>query len=418
VGGFIWDAQRRATAVFERHDRLVQDLISEIRGRPASRPRLFDPPLESDGWPHFEKALLAVEAMPQSDSDELPAMNGDIEFRADPEKVDEILQRYASVLEELRVSGRSSRFVPQHRYEDAWSMDTACVSRSLRVARFLSDRATRAHQKIEDGAALESLLLGLSVGHDAARHGPIVSFLFQVICEGIAEWDLRELLAGHSLEPSELESFAGKLDLLWSRRPSLDQALQVEDALIRRGLVDLGLERRSRGKDFGAMECRSWRYLYSQRLAYAGALGEAQRLMERLQALSELPGPQRPAAADKLNSEAATSENPFIKLLLPGLSRLQLRDLVAQMSWTLMRVSVAIAWYESEHGRVPEKLQDLMPRYLPRVPGCPLTGKPLGYENGRVWSFGKNGIDDGGVPGKNNDADDPDGDVVWLIRRE
>ena len=67
---------------------------------------------------------------------------------------------------------------------------------------------------------------------------------------------------------------------------------------------------------------------------------------------------------------------------------------------------------------VPEKLEDLVPRYLPKIPVCPLTSKPLGYQNGRVWSAGRNGVDDGGVPGKDNDVDAQDGDVVWVIRRE
>ena len=126
----------------------------------------------------------------------------------------------------------------------------------------------------------------------------------------------------------------------------------------------------------------------------------------------------RPAEMVKVSERTLASKNPIVLTIYPALGRVYLLDGVARMRWTLMRVATAVAWYESEKGQVPERLEELIPRYLPRVPICPLTGLPLGYRHGTVWSVGKNGVDDGGTPGKNDDADDEDGDVVWRVTRE
>jgi len=67
----------------------------------------------------------------------------------------------------------------------------------------------------------------------------------------------------------------------------------------------------------------------------------------------------------------------------------------------IFQVSLALHMFWQEHGRYPETLSDLVPRYLPTVPKDPFDGKPLRYrrdKNGfRVWSIGTDLKDDGGV---------------------
>ncbi len=68
----------------------------------------------------------------------------------------------------------------------------------------------------------------------------------------------------------------------------------------------------------------------------------------------------------------------------------------------LAAVALAMRLYASEHeGKLPAKLEDLAPRYLPSVPGDALArGKKMGYvaeaERPRVYSVGQNGTDEGG----------------------
>ena len=59
-----------------------------------------------------------------------------------------------------------------------------------------------------------------------------------------------------------------------------------------------------------------------------------------------------------------------------------------------------------------------MPRYLATVPPCPYTGTPLRYAEGRIWSIGTDGVDNGGQPEPPNDDPEKSGaDVVWVVAR-
>jgi len=64
-------------------------------------------------------------------------------------------------------------------------------------------------------------------------------------------------------------------------------------------------------------------------------------------------------------------------------------------------VALALRLYRKEHGRYPEDLRALVPKFLPSVPSDPYDGKPLRYrklaKGFKVWSVGRNRKDDGGV---------------------
>ncbi len=73
----------------------------------------------------------------------------------------------------------------------------------------------------------------------------------------------------------------------------------------------------------------------------------------------------------------------------------------------LSAVAFALAGYRADHGRYPEKLAELAPLYIDRLPLDPFTAGPLHYKstpNGfLLYSVGENEIDDGG----RNDYSDP-----------
>ncbi len=73
-------------------------------------------------------------------------------------------------------------------------------------------------------------------------------------------------------------------------------------------------------------------------------------------------------------------------------------------------VVTAAAKYHAVNGRWPEKLSMLMPEFIAQLPADPFTGGEVHYiagkEGVRVYSFGANGRDDGGVDDPHVKADD------------
>ena len=79
----------------------------------------------------------------------------------------------------------------------------------------------------------------------------------------------------------------------------------------------------------------------------------------------------------------------------------------------LVLVGAALERYRVDAGRYPEKLGDLVPKYLTELPEDPYAGAPPRYQDGprRLWSVGPDGKDDGGeipadivYPVENGDA--------------
>ena len=91
-----------------------------------------------------------------------------------------------------------------------------------------------------------------------------------------------------------------------------------------------------------------------------------------------------------------------------------------------MALFLAIQAYEKKHGALPERLDQLVPGYLPRVPEDPFDGKPFRYlRNGvpglpghawAVYSIGEDFTDDGGKAHSAGTPDNdhgPNPDLVW-----
>lgn len=66
----------------------------------------------------------------------------------------------------------------------------------------------------------------------------------------------------------------------------------------------------------------------------------------------------------------------------------------------LLATELALRCYQSEQGHVPTGLEQLVPKYLQRVPSDPFGSQPLVYRpQGTTWllySIGEDGLDDGG----------------------
>ena len=75
-----------------------------------------------------------------------------------------------------------------------------------------------------------------------------------------------------------------------------------------------------------------------------------------------------------------------------------------QVVFRLLIVEVALHAYQLDHGRFPEKLDDLIPAYLTELPNDPCSLKPAHFhytstpEKFKIWRVGSDGNDDNGAP--------------------
>jgi hypothetical protein len=101
-------------------------------------------------------------------------------------------------------------------------------------------------------------------------------------------------------------------------------------------------------------------------------------------------------------------------LTLPALSAALAATGRGQADASATVTAIAIERYRRKTGRWPERLDQLVPDFLPQVPLDPFDGQPLRYvvldTEYRLYSVGQNGVDDGGT------ADDQK-DCVFAVKR-
>jgi hypothetical protein len=262
---------------------------------------------------------------------------------------------------------------------------------------------------------MDDLMLAFMVGQDQAFGGPLVNHLALIVCEHKAHELAQKVLADHGLTSKELETVAVSAERIWEARPRLSEALDIESVISRFQLAQLTM---TSSAALGLPYPRHWRYGFSRDLMMAEALNEFEAFYRDAAALETVPLPERLSRADELVKRVQRSRNPIAVQMLPGLGRSFRSEAGALMKWSLLRAALAIARYDADQGKLPSTLEELVPRYLPRVPEDPFSGKPLRYAGGKVWSFGGDGDDDQGRPQVNPDLEDSDGDVVWTVKRK
>ena len=90
----------------------------------------------------------------------------------------------------------------------------------------------------------------------------------------------------------------------------------------------------------------------------------------------------------------------MIKMLAPALGRVAELDLRAQAHIDMARTALAIERYRLATGRLPERLEELVPQYIKEVPIDPFDGQPIRYRRADpgylLYSILEDGQDNGG----------------------
>lgn len=111
-------------------------------------------------------------------------------------------------------------------------------------------------------------------------------------------------------------------------------------------------------------------------------------------------------------------------LLLPSFSRFAQLNYYFKAERCMAAIALAIRLFEAEHGELPDSLNELVPVYLDSIPNDPfhVAAYPIKYDlsekSPRLYSLGRNLIDDGGVSAltKGGQIDRDNLDLVFYLR--
>ncbi len=109
------------------------------------------------------------------------------------------------------------------------------------------------------------------------------------------------------------------------------------------------------------------------------------------------------------------------KMVTPALTDMAELDLWLHAHLELARTALAIERYRLATGKAPEKLEELVPRYLAQVPIDPFDGRPIRYRPTQpgylLYGVGMDGQDNGGRERSEKDREGPC-DQCFIVTRQ
>jgi hypothetical protein len=143
-------------------------------------------------------------------------------------------------------------------------------------------------------------------------------------------------------------------------------------------------------------------------------------------ALDNFPPPKSLVAADNFKKvdETVGRKNYYLsKMFLAALSSAITKEASSYAYLRTSIVAIAVERFRLAHGKLPEKLDELVPQFLSAVPVDPFDGVPLRYHHLAkgyvIYSVGSDGHDDGGreKPADWKSGDKTTYDITFTVER-
>lgn len=263
----------------------------------------------------------------------------------------------------------------------------------------------------ERGAALRVLAALTALGADLERAGGAMPSILGARPMKVGLRHIAAVAASGPLPVEATRELADVLDRLAAVRPRGSDLVEVERSTGFGVVTDDALDRDER-LDVG------WRHLWSARVFRAAALEEGDAAWSRVAAIVEGTDPELRDAEEAASALWSGLEHPLVRNHLRAVPVVLRQVVRVQTSWRLARTALALRLHADVHGRLPDRLDALVPAFLPVVPRDPWTGRPLRYVAGppaRVWSVGPDRVDDEGKPSDDPDDAESHGDEVVVV---
>ncbi|NQT17529.1 MAG: hypothetical protein HQ582_32540 [Planctomycetes bacterium] len=245
-----------------------------------------------------------------------------------------------------------------------------------------------------------------------------VSLLVRLSCDGIAREQLQSLLPSVDFSDEDLRGLQDHFRAI-DYRDGLQRAMVGERAM--------GINAFQNPDSLGK-EAR----LYTGsalRVAQGSSFVFYLEHMDRGVCASQQPWPQ--ALRDAEQAEAKKDDLVDNASLLTSLTHSFLRNVASHLDIVFhitargvamndaADAAIAVELYRRQHGKLPERLEELVPDFLPQVPTDPFDGQPLRYvvreEEYVIYSVGTDRVDNGGTG--DPEYGDTRPDSVFRVRR-
>jgi hypothetical protein len=278
----------------------------------------------------------------------------------------------------------------------------SCV-RLLQLAAIFS-----AYQK-DPNATLAYLGDGLRLADSLRRDPVLINYLVRVACVAVVLRGLEESLSVTTFTDGQLQQVQAALT-------AADHALDFPEALISEQCWML-----EACKNPAVMMGGPGVNVPIHLLPGLRGRGQIDTLnyMEDCLAASRLPPAERLAKFREAEKKVEDLSNLhiMIKLVSPALGRVGELDVRVRMHLDLARTALAAERYRLATGKLPDRLEDLVPQYLAQVPIDPFDGQPLRYRLQQpgylLYSVFEDGQDNGGKERADVGRGDP---YDWCFR--
>jgi hypothetical protein len=349
------------------------------------------------------------------------------------------LSKYDGVVEELHAACRLpySRYPIYYDSDSPWNIMLPHLAVLKSCAQMLQLRAVAHLQNGKANQALADVQLGLQLTDKIHTEPILISHLvrlamaqlmLQPVWEGLVEhkWSDAQLVA--------LEAELGKLNFCADYRLGMQCELAFQSdifSILRRHpgkLKELGDLRDPSGNKLVLglpTGCSAYLtpagWMYQNQLRCARAMVRFKMPMVDVSQGTFSPSfARRGEAAMAADTKIPGLFNQFERLLLPALGTTVRRFAYGQASVNLARTAIALERYRlAQHG-LPESLDALAPKFIPKVPHDVIGGQPLKYRRDKdggfkLYSLGWNEQDDDAEAAFNQDGavDMENGDWVW-----
>jgi hypothetical protein len=262
-----------------------------------------------------------------------------------------------------------------------------------------SDRKTEACQSVIDE---------LRLGRSLSREPSFISFLMGHSVASMGVESIQRLLGNCSLSEQQISILHAEL-LHIRNRLRLDQGLIGERCC----LLDSLFMNQSMG--FGTVPAR-WSGLMDTNVL------RAIEFYDQLEAVAKMEPEKRLKEYQRIQEESKHLSVLFFitRTLVPAVNTIAIVDLRRIAQLDCARAGLGVERFRLAEGRLPETLEQLVPKFIEAVPIDPFDGKPLKFkrlEKGyTIYSVGEDGEDNGGIP-KSKVQKDEKFDLPFTVER-